>query len=122
MKLTVNLNVAVQVVTLSEGAALAEKGGIARQTAVDVLTESAVASPALRFRAPFLLGLPEHAWFDVEMQKDLRLGLDADELAVPLPTTAVANELLTPARAIGLGPEDFAALFHVVARAGALEP
>jgi 3-hydroxyisobutyrate dehydrogenase-like beta-hydroxyacid dehydrogenase len=35
---------------------------------------------------------------------------------VPLPTTAATNEMLTAARAAGLGDEDFAAMFHVLAR------
>jgi 3-hydroxyisobutyrate dehydrogenase-like beta-hydroxyacid dehydrogenase len=35
---------------------------------------------------------------------------------VPLPTAAATNEILTAARAAGLGEQDFAAVFHVLAR------
>jgi hypothetical protein len=35
---------------------------------------------------------------------------------VPLPTTAVTNELLSAARGMGLEKKDFAALFEVLAR------
>jgi len=45
MKVATNLNLAVQMLAFSEAVLLAEKSGIARQTAVDVLTHSAIASP-----------------------------------------------------------------------------
>ena len=102
----------------SEGVLLAEKGGIMRETAVEVLLGSVIASPMVKYRGPFVLGLPEEAWFDVGMmQKDLRLALEmGTELGVPLPTTAVTNEMLTAARAMGLGSRDFAVVFEVLAR------
>jgi 3-hydroxyisobutyrate dehydrogenase-like beta-hydroxyacid dehydrogenase len=57
------------------------------------------------------------------MQKDLLLALEMGrELDVPLPTTAVTNELLTAARGMGLRDQDFAILFETLARlAGASE-
>lgn len=118
MKIAVNLSLAVQMLALSEGLLLAEKGGIARETAVDVLLNSVIASPMLKYRAPFILQMPEEAWFDVNlMQKDLLLALETGaHLNVPLTTVAVANEMLTTARAMGLGERDFAILYEVVAR------
>ena len=51
------------------------------------------------------------------MQKDLNLALELGrELEVPLPTTAVTNELLTAANGMGIGELDFAVLFDVLAR------
>jgi 3-hydroxyisobutyrate dehydrogenase-like beta-hydroxyacid dehydrogenase len=51
------------------------------------------------------------------MQKDLLLALEQGrQVGVPLPTTAVTNEFLSAARAIGLGGQDFAAVFEVLAR------
>jgi aromatic ring hydroxylase len=35
---------------------------------------------------------------------------------VPLPTTAITNEMLTTARGMGLADKDFAILFEVLAR------
>jgi 3-hydroxyisobutyrate dehydrogenase-like beta-hydroxyacid dehydrogenase len=72
----------------------------------------------LKYRGPFVLQMPKEAWFDVTlMQKDLGLALDLGrELAVPLPTTATANQWLTAARAMGLGDQDFAAVCEVLAR------
>ena len=108
----------------SEGVLLAEKAGIDRARAVEVLTNSAIASPMVKYRGPFVLGQPEEAWFDVNMmQKDLVYALEAGrELDVPLPTTAVANEYLTAARALGLARKDFAVLFEVLARLAGVEP
>jgi 3-hydroxyisobutyrate dehydrogenase-like beta-hydroxyacid dehydrogenase len=67
--------------------------------------------------------MPEEAWFDVDMmQKDMLLALEAGrELDVPLPTTAVTNQLLTAARAMGLQERDFATVFTVLARMSGLE-
>jgi 3-hydroxyisobutyrate dehydrogenase-like beta-hydroxyacid dehydrogenase len=118
MKIATNLNLAVQMLAFSEAVLLAEKSGIARQTAVDVLTHSAIASPMVQYRGPFVVKLPEEAWFNVNMmQKDMLLALELGRhLDVPLPTTAVANEFLTAARAIGLVHEDFAVMFDALAK------
>src|SRR5580692_2268513 len=64
MKIAVNLSLAVQMMAFSEGVLLAEKSGISREVAVDVLTHSAVASPMIVYRGPFILQQPEEAWFD----------------------------------------------------------
>jgi 3-hydroxyisobutyrate dehydrogenase-like beta-hydroxyacid dehydrogenase len=97
---------------------LAERGGVARETAVEVLLHSVIASPMLRYRGPFVLQPPDEAWFDVDMmQKDLLLALDQGRLqSVPLPTTAVANEVLTAARGLGLAEHDFAIVFEALRR------
>jgi 3-hydroxyisobutyrate dehydrogenase-like beta-hydroxyacid dehydrogenase len=116
MKIAVNLSLATQMLAFSEGVLLAEKSGIARETAVDVLTHSAVASPMIQYRGPFVLQQPEEAWFDVNMmQKDMLLALEMGrQLNVPLPTTAISNEFLTAARGMGLAKQDFAVMFDVL--------
>src|ERR1700730_13845203 len=118
MKIASNLSLAVQMLALSEGVLLAEKSGIAREVAVDVLTHSAVASPMIQYRGPFVLRQPDEAWFDVNMmQKDMLLAIDLGRrLNVPVPTTAVTNEFLTAARGMGWEKRDFAAVFDVLAR------
>jgi len=118
MKIAINLSLAVQMLAFCEGVLLAEKSGIARATAVDVLTHSAVASPMIQYRGPFILQQPEEAWFDVNMmQKDMLLALEMGrQLDVPLPTTAVSNEFLTAARGMGWAKQDFAVMFDVLAR------
>jgi 3-hydroxyisobutyrate dehydrogenase-like beta-hydroxyacid dehydrogenase len=69
MKIAVNLSLAVEMLAFSEGVLLAEKSGIPREVAVDVLVHSAIASPMLQYRAPFVLQQPEEAWFDVNMMQ-----------------------------------------------------
>jgi len=117
MKIAINLSLAVQMLAFSEGLLLAEKSGIARDTAVDVLVNSAIASPMIKYRGPFVLQQPEEAWFDVNMmQKDMVLAMELGrQLNVPLPTTAVSNEFLTAARGMGWTKYDFACMFDVLA-------
>ncbi len=123
MKIATNLSLAVQMLAFSEGVLLAEKSGIARATAVEVLLNSVIASPMVKYRGPFVLKMPDEAWFDVNMmQKDLLLALEMGRgLDVPLPTTAVTNEMLTTARAMGFADKDFAVLFEALARMAGLK-
>jgi 3-hydroxyisobutyrate dehydrogenase-like beta-hydroxyacid dehydrogenase len=117
LKIAINLSLQVQMVAFCEGLLLAEKDGVDREVALDVMLGSVIASPMLKYRAPFVLELPDEAWFDVNMmQKDMLLALEAGrQLDVPMPTTAVANELLTAARGMGLEHEDFAVVYEVLA-------
>ena len=123
MKIATNISVAVQMLAFAEGVLLAEKSGIPRETAVEVLTHSAVASPMLQYRGPFVLQMPDEAWFDTAMmQKDVQLALDMGrDLCVPLPATSTVNEWLTATRAMGLSGADFAAVFRALARAAGVE-
>jgi 3-hydroxyisobutyrate dehydrogenase-like beta-hydroxyacid dehydrogenase len=118
LKLAINISLAVQVLAFAEGLLLAERAGIDRKLAVDVMTQSPIGSPMLKARGPLILDLPDEAWFDVRlMQKDIVLALDTGrELRVPLPTAATADELLTVARALGYERRDLAALFEVLGR------
>jgi 3-hydroxyisobutyrate dehydrogenase-like beta-hydroxyacid dehydrogenase len=118
MKIATNLSLAVQMMAFCEGVLLAEKSGIEREVAVDVLVNSAIASPMVKYRGPFVLTMPEEAWFDVNMmQKDMMLALDMGRaLDVPLPTTAVSNEFLSAARGMGFAKQDFAVVFDVLAK------
>jgi len=118
MKIATNLSLAVQMLAFSEGILLAEKSGIAREVAVDVLTHSAAASAMIQYRGPFVLQMPKQAWFNVNMmQKDMLLALELGrQLDVPMPTTAVSNEFLTAARGMGWAEKDFAAVFDVLAQ------
>jgi 3-hydroxyisobutyrate dehydrogenase len=118
MKIATNLSLAVQMLAFSEGVLLAEKSGIARETAVDVLTHSVIASPMVQYRGPFVLKMPDAAWFNVNMmQKDMVLALELGrQLDVPMPTTSVTNEYLTAARGMGMADKDFAVVFDALAQ------
>jgi len=126
MKIATNLSLAVQMLAFCEAVLLAEKSGVARdmaldvlgrETAVEVLVNTVVASPMVRYRGPFVLSMPVEAWFNVNMmQKDLNLALEMGQrLNVPLPTTAISNEFLTAARGMGFAKRDFAVVFDVLA-------
>jgi 3-hydroxyisobutyrate dehydrogenase-like beta-hydroxyacid dehydrogenase len=123
MKIGVNLNLQIQFIGFCEGLFLAEKGGISRETAMEVLLNSVVASPSLSYRAPFILDMPDEAWFNVNMmQKDLLLALEMGrELDVPLPTVALTNEFLTAARTMGLAHYDFAVVYRVLEKLAGLD-
>ena len=123
MKVALNLNLPVQILALSEGVLLAEKSGIPREVALEIMLGGVVCSPMLAYRAPFILDMPEKAWFDVGMmQKDLNLAQALGrQVDVPLPTTSVANEMLTATRAMGMEQYDFAVLFHTLARMAGID-
>ena len=117
MKIAINLSLFVQMTSYSEGLLIAEKGGIDREIAVEAMLSSVIASPMIKYRGPFVLDQPDEAWFDCNMmQKDMLLALEAGrEYGVPMPTTAVSNELLTAARGMGIDHYDFAVVFDVLA-------
>ena len=123
MKIAINLNLQVQIQGFYEGLLLAVKGGIPLETALEVMLNSVIASPSLKYRTPFILQPPDEAWFNVNMmQKDMLLALEMGrELNVALPAVAVGNELLTSARAMGLEKEDFAIVYKVLARMAGLD-
>ncbi len=125
LKVAINLQLAVQMLAFSEGMLLAEKGGIDRETAANVMFNSVIASPMIKYRGPFVVEKPREAWFDVNMmQKDMLLALELGrQFSVPLPTTSITNEMLTAARGLGLEKEDFAVLYDALAAlAGPRDP
>jgi len=124
MKIAVNQVLAVQMLAFSESVLLAETSGIDRERAVEVVLKSVVASPMVKYRGPFVLGMPAEGLFDVDMiQKDMRLALDmARASGVALPSVALTHELLTAAKSLGLAKYDFAVLFDILAQLSGLPP
>ena len=96
MKIATNLALPVQILAFTGGVPV-EKIGIPRETAVDVLLNTIAASPKLQYRGPFVLKMPDEAWFNVNvMQKDMLHALELGrQVDVPLLTTSLANEILT---------------------------
>jgi len=123
LKIGINLSLAVQMLAFSEGVLLAERMGVDRRVAFETFLSSVIASPMLQYRAPFALDPPDYPWFPCGMmQKDMDLALQLGrELGVPLPTTAATQEALTTTRALGYGDEDFAVVFHGLARMSGME-
>lgn len=123
MKVATNLSLGAQMLAFCEALLLAEKSGIKREVAAEVLLNSVIASPMLKYRGPFVFKMPDEAWFNVNMmQKDLNLALELGrQVDVPLPTTAVTNEILTAARGMGFVEQDYAVIFKVLARMSGLD-
>jgi 3-hydroxyisobutyrate dehydrogenase-like beta-hydroxyacid dehydrogenase len=125
LKLAINISLAAQTLAFCEGLMLARRGGIDPRLAAQLMATSLIGSPMLRRRMPLILDLPERSWFDIDLlQNHIRLALEAAiGLAVPLPSAATADVLLTKARELGYGRHDIAALHEVLDQlAGTAEP
>jgi 3-hydroxyisobutyrate dehydrogenase-like beta-hydroxyacid dehydrogenase len=116
LKLAINISLAVQMLAFAEGLLLAERSGVDRQRALDVMESSAIGSPMLRARTSLILDPTADAWFDLGfMHKDIELALDVGRrLEIPLPTTERADEVLERAQALGYERRDLAALFQAL--------
>ena len=117
MKVAVNLLLMVEVIAFGEAVALAEKGGVSREAAVDAILKSVAASPVLGYRGPFILDgkMPEVPLADVTLQqKDMILALDlARKLGSPTPLAASANEMMNACRGLGIDGNDFVVAHQV---------
>jgi 3-hydroxyisobutyrate dehydrogenase-like beta-hydroxyacid dehydrogenase len=122
MKIAVNLLLMVEVICFGEAVALAEKGGVAREVAVDAILKSVAASPVLGYRGPFILEgkMPPVPLADVTLQqKDMLLALDLGrKLGSPVPLAAAANEMMNACRGLGIDHNDFVAAHQVYRRLG----
>jgi len=116
LKLAINISLAVQMLAFAEGLLLAERSGVDRQRALEIMEASPIGSPMLRARASIILDPPEEAWFDLRfMHKDIELALDtARKLGIPLPTAERADEVLERAEALGYERRDLAVLFQAL--------
>jgi 3-hydroxyisobutyrate dehydrogenase-like beta-hydroxyacid dehydrogenase len=117
MKVAINLTLIVEMVVFCESVALAERGGVDREVAVDAMLKSVVASPVMGYRGPFILegNMPDKPLADVTLQqKDMILALEvARRQGSPAPLAAVANELLNACRGRGIDHRDFVTVFDV---------
>ena len=122
MKLSVNALLMVEVIAFGEAVALAEKGGVSREIAVDAILKSVAASPVLGYRGPFILegNMPAVPLADVTLQqKDMLLVLEQGrKLGSPTPLAAAANEMMNACRGLGLGHHDFVIAHEAYRRLG----
>jgi 3-hydroxyisobutyrate dehydrogenase-like beta-hydroxyacid dehydrogenase len=126
MKLAVNLLLMVEVVAFGEAVALAEKGGVSREVALDAVLKSVTAAPVHGYRGPFILegGMPKVPLADVTLQqKDMLLVLEmARKLGSPVPLAAATNEMMNACRGLGLDHNDFVVAHEVYRRLGGQSP
>ena len=122
MKIAVNLLLMVEVIAFGEAVALAEKGGVPRDIALDAVLKSVAASPVLGYRGPFILEgkMPAVPLADVTLQqKDMLLALDLGRtLGSPVPLAAAANEMMNACRGLGIDANDFVVAHQVYRRLG----
>jgi 3-hydroxyisobutyrate dehydrogenase/2-hydroxy-3-oxopropionate reductase len=121
MKLAVNAVVFGLNEALAEGLVLAERAGIDRAAAYDVLAASAVAAPYVGYkRAAFLDPDGTPTAFAVELAaKDLGLITDlAAALGVPVPQARVNRAVLQEAMAAGRSADDFSTVAEHLRSAG----
>jgi 3-hydroxyisobutyrate dehydrogenase-like beta-hydroxyacid dehydrogenase len=122
MKIAVNLLLMVEVICFGEAVALAEKGGVSREAAVDAILKSVAASPVLGYRGPFILEgkMPAVPLADVTLQqKDMMLALNLGRrLGSPVPLAAAANEMMNACRGLGIDANDFVVAHQVYRKLG----
>lgn len=115
-KLTQNLVLANLFQGFAEGMVLAAKGGIAPRLMLEILDNSAAKSGLISFKAPFVLARNFETNFSTKwLHKDVSLALESGEsLDVPLPITALTQQMLRAAIAKGWGDADFCSAIRVL--------
>jgi 3-hydroxyisobutyrate dehydrogenase-like beta-hydroxyacid dehydrogenase len=121
-KLAVNLMIAVSAGMMAESLALARKGGIGWQDILQVLDDSAVASPMVKYKTPPLARRDFESTFSCrQMAKDLDLILGAGHSAgVPLQLAAQVRETYGSLIAQGDGDADYIATVRHLERLSGL--
>jgi 3-hydroxyisobutyrate dehydrogenase-like beta-hydroxyacid dehydrogenase len=117
MKVAVNAMIAATNESLAETLALAERFGVERGRAYDVLAGGALASPFLLYkRGAFLHPDTEPVAFTTAlMRKDMALAEDlAGRLGVRIPAAAAAAGVLEEALENGLGDADMASVISLL--------
>jgi 3-hydroxyisobutyrate dehydrogenase-like beta-hydroxyacid dehydrogenase len=118
LKLAVNLQVALQAVAWGEAMVVAEDAGVDRATATEAMLASVIASPMLRYRAPFLLREPAEVWASAaQLRKDVAYAVSGTGGHTPAGDHAL--RLLDAICAAGDGDREAAQLMrHVADRGG----
>jgi 3-hydroxyisobutyrate dehydrogenase-like beta-hydroxyacid dehydrogenase len=115
-KLTQNLVLANLWQGFAEGMVLAVKGGVPPDLMLEILDNSAAKSGLISFKAPFVLARDFKTNFSTKwLHKDIGLALEsAAEMNLPMPLTALTQQMLRTAIAKGWGDEDFIASIRVL--------
>ncbi len=124
IKVALNMALVIQVIGFCEAVALAEKGGVPREVAVNAMLKSVIVSPVIAYRAPLILEgrISDATYGNVGLQqKDMLLALDLGrKQGVPVPLGAAANEMLNACRGLGLEKHDFVIVYEVYRRLGGM--
>ncbi len=122
-KLTQNLILSNILQAFNEGLVLSTKAGVDPDLMLDILENSAAKSGLISYKAPFVFRRDFSTNFSVRwMHKDIGLMLEsANELNVPLPLTALTQQLFRAAIAEGCADEDFCSTIKVLERIAGVE-
>ena len=112
MKLAVNMIIGATCQGMAEALVFGKRAGLAADKMLDVINNSAIASPFTNYKTKTLVTRDFTPAFTVKMmEKDMDLVLsEATQLHVPLPVTAYVRQMLTAAKATGKGNLDFCSL------------
>jgi 3-hydroxyisobutyrate dehydrogenase-like beta-hydroxyacid dehydrogenase len=115
-KLSQNLILSNLLQAFNEGLVLSTRAGVDPELMLEILNNSAARSGLIAYKAPFVLRRDFQTNFSVKwMHKDVGLALEsAEELGVPLPLTAVTQQMFRAAIAKGLGEEDMCSSIKVL--------
>jgi 3-hydroxyisobutyrate dehydrogenase-like beta-hydroxyacid dehydrogenase len=118
VKICHNLVLGVVTQILAETTVLAERGGIARSAYLEFINDSVMGSTFSRYKTPAFVNLDFTPTFTGHLlRKDFELGLAAGrELNVPLPVSALVQQIVVSLIGNGLGDADFATLLELEAR------
>lgn len=123
VKICHNLMLGVVAQSLAEITVLAEKGGVSRAAFLEFLNKSVMGSMFTRYKTPAIVNLDFTPTFTPALlYKDFHLGFEAaDELGVPMPVAAAAQQVVQGLMGFGYDDTDFMALLELEARASSLE-
>jgi len=115
-KLTQNLILCNILQAFNEGMVLAVKAGVDPELMLEILNNSAARSGLIAFKAPYVFRRDFSTNFSTKwMHKDIGLMLEsAEELRVPLPLTAITQQMFRAALSQGLAEEDMCSTIKVL--------
>jgi 3-hydroxyisobutyrate dehydrogenase-like beta-hydroxyacid dehydrogenase len=109
LKLSINMMVGITAAMIGEALVLGETGEIDWRQSIDIINDSAVASPVLGYKKKMLQERDFRPAFTLsQMVKDFDLMIDTARRAnLPLPLTAMVRNFMGAMIANGKGEEDF---------------
>jgi 3-hydroxyisobutyrate dehydrogenase len=116
LKLSLNLMIGTSAAMLAEALTLSEKAGVAWDVLLDVVANSALASPFVQYKAGQLRNRDFSPMFMAQqMAKDFHLLAEAGhDLDVPMPVADQVARYWDAMMQRGLGEEDFIACLKIV--------
>jgi 3-hydroxyisobutyrate dehydrogenase len=123
VKICHNLMLGVVAQSLAEITVLAEKGGVSRAAFLEFLNKSVMGSMFTRYKTPAIVNLDFTPTFTPALlYKDFHLGFEAaEDLGVPMPVAAAAQQVVQALMGFGYEDIDFMALLDLEARGSSLE-